>query len=220
MLDRYEVVDGGWAYYDFNAHTQKPSGSTISFVTAAVLVALNEAREAGAEVPQRLIDRGMASIRRQRNPDFSYDYGEYLKMRPAASDQPARRQPGPLASLQPGHAALGRQARDRRGAEDLARPAVRAELVAGHRAEAAHPARIVVSGGRLLLLFRPLLRRAVHRPAPGGRRPHFQDHLAHILLHVQEKDGSWWDYPLYDYHQAYGTAFALMSLKRTLKKAR
>ena len=37
MLDRYEVVDGGWAYYDFEAHTQKPSGSTISFVTATVL---------------------------------------------------------------------------------------------------------------------------------------------------------------------------------------
>ena len=25
MLDRYEVVDGGWAYYDFIAHTKKPS---------------------------------------------------------------------------------------------------------------------------------------------------------------------------------------------------
>ena len=71
MLDRYEVVDGGWAYYDFNAHTQKPSGSTISFVTAAVLVALHEAKQAGIEAPQRLIDRAMASIRRQRKPDFS-----------------------------------------------------------------------------------------------------------------------------------------------------
>ena len=30
----------------------------------------------------------------------------------------------------------------------------------------------------------------------------------------QEKDGSWWDYPLYDYHQPYGTAFALMTLAR------
>jgi len=29
---------------------------------------------------------------------------------------------------------------------------------------------------------------------------------------VQEKDGSWWDFPLYNYHQQYGTAFALMSL--------
>jgi len=25
-------------------------------------------------------------------------------------------------------------------------------------------------------------------------------------------DGSWWDYPLYDYHQAYGTGYSLMAL--------
>jgi hypothetical protein len=29
-----------------------------------------------------------------------------------------------------------------------------------------------------------------------------------------EKDGSWWDYPLYDYHQQSGSALVLMSLKR------
>ena len=82
MLDRYEVVDGGWAYYDFEAHTQKPSGSTISFVTATVLVALDEARQVGHRCPPRLIERGRASILRQRKPDFSYFYGEYLKSRP------------------------------------------------------------------------------------------------------------------------------------------
>ena len=82
MLDRYELVDGGWAYYDFNVQSKKPSGSTLSFVTAAGLVALREARDAGADVPQRLIDRATASIRRQRNPDFSYLYGEYTKDRP------------------------------------------------------------------------------------------------------------------------------------------
>ena len=26
MLGRYEVVDGGWAYYDFEAHTRRPAG--------------------------------------------------------------------------------------------------------------------------------------------------------------------------------------------------
>ena len=35
-----------------------------------------------------------------------------------------------------------------------------------------------------------------------------------FCMQLQEKDGSWWDYPLYNYHQQYGTAFALMSLKR------
>jgi hypothetical protein len=81
-LGRYECVDGGWCYYDFAAHTQTPSGSTISFVTATVMVAFSEARDAGLDVPQRLIDRAKASMLRQRNSDFAYDYGEYLKYRP------------------------------------------------------------------------------------------------------------------------------------------
>jgi hypothetical protein len=29
---------------------------------------------------------------------------------------------------------------------------------------------------------------------------------------LQEKDGSWWDYPLYDYHQAWGTGMAVSAL--------
>ena len=45
----------------------------------------------------------------------------------------------------------------------------------------------------------------------------YQNHLAAILLPLQEKDGSWWDYPFYDYHQQYGTAMALMSLRRCLR---
>jgi hypothetical protein len=52
---------------------------------------------------------------------------------------------------------------------------------------------------------------------PAVERPHFQDHLAHILLPLQEKDGSWWDFPLYNYHQQYGTAMAVMSLLRCEK---
>ena len=40
------------------------------------------------------------------------------------------------------------------------------------------------------------------------------DQVAGVLLPLQEKDGSWWDYPFYDYHQQYGTAFALLTLVR------
>jgi hypothetical protein len=48
---------------------------------------------------------------------------------------------------------------------------------------------------------------------PALARP-YKDHLAAILLPLQEKDGSWFDFPFYDYHQPYGTAFALMTLAR------
>ena len=61
---------------------RRPNGSTISFVTATVLIAFDEARHEGIAVPQKLVDRGLASILRQRKPDFSYDYGEYLKYVP------------------------------------------------------------------------------------------------------------------------------------------
>lgn len=44
------------------------------------------------------------------------------------------------------------------------------------------------------------------------RRPiHIAGH-GRIILHRQESDGSWWDYPLYDYHQPYGGGYALMAL--------
>ena len=51
---------------------------------------------------------------------------------------------------------------------------------------------------------------------PARRRPFYQAQLATVLAGLQEKDGSWWDFPLYDYHQQYGTAFALMALARCL----
>ena len=37
--------------------------------------------------------------------------------------------------------------------------------------------------------------------------------MARLMVDLQEKDGSWWDYPLYDYHQPYGTSMAVMILK-------
>ena len=44
----------------------------------------------------------------------------------------------------------------------------------------------------------------------------YQRQLAKIIVPLQEKDGSWWDFPFYDYHQQYGTAMALLTLKRCL----
>ena len=40
----------------------------------------------------------------------------------------------------------------------------------------------------------------------------YAERLAEAVLPLQEKDGSWWDYPLYDYHQPYGTGYTLMAL--------
>lgn len=44
------------------------------------------------------------------------------------------------------------------------------------------------------------------------------DALVEIMLKHQESDGSWWDFPVYNYHKFYGTAFALMTLAECTKK--
>ena len=81
MLQTYESIDGGWGYYDFNAQTKQPSGSSISFVNATGLVALKDANKSGVQVPTKLVNRALSAIKRQRLPDHSYLYGEYLKYR-------------------------------------------------------------------------------------------------------------------------------------------
>jgi hypothetical protein len=219
LLDRYEVVDGGWAYYDFKAQTKKPSDSSISFVTAAVLVGMAEARDAGAEIPQRLVDRGMASIVRQRKPDFSYDYGEYLKYVPQFDvNLPA----GSLGRSQACNAAM-RMWGDKLVTDAILRTwldrlfARNGWLDIGRKRPIPHEAWFHVAG--YFFYFGHYYAARCIDMLPADERGPFQDQLAHVLLALQEKDGSWWDFPMYDYHQQYGTAFALMSLSRCRRAA-
>jgi hypothetical protein len=216
LLRRYECVDGGWCYYDFNAHTQRPSGSTISFVTATVLVALDDARRAGVKTPENLVERAKASILRQRKPDFSYDYGEYLKYRPML---PVNRPGGSLGRSQACNLAMrlwGDQAvtdavmktwLDRLFAREL-------WLDIGRKRPIPHESWFQVAG--YFFYYGHYYAALCVEQVPAAERDFYRDQLAHVLLPLQEKDGCWWDFPLYDYHRQYGTAFALMSLQRCL----
>jgi hypothetical protein len=219
MLDRYEVVDGGWAYYDFEAHTRQPSGSTISFVTATVLVALDEARRVGVDAPDRLIERGKASIVRQRKPDFSYFYGEYLKSRPMRE---INRPSGSLGRSQACNLAM------RLWGDPLVTDAVvktwldrlfvrNGWLDMGRKRPIPHESWCQVAG--YFFYYGHYYAALCIELLPDSERAPYQDHLAQVLIHIQERDGSWWDFPLYDYHQQYGTAFALMSLRRCQRPA-
>ena len=103
LLRRYESVDGGWGYYDFRVGSKRPASDSTSFVTATALVVFHEARQIGIEVPKDLSSRAIASLNRQRKNDLSYDYGEYLKMRPML---PINRPAGSLGRSQACNLAL------------------------------------------------------------------------------------------------------------------
>ena len=216
-LRRYEAVGGGWGYLNFNIKTQKPGCRAASFMTATVLIALHEAEQFGIEIPDKLVERAKAAILRQRKPDSSYLYGGGHWLYPMYRiNRPA----GSLGRSQVCNAAL-RLWGDERITDDVLAAWLDRLFARGlwmdiaRKRPVPHESWFAVAGyffyygyfyaGHCIELLEPQAR--------GG----YQDHLARVLLPLQEKDGSWWDYPLYDYHQQYGTAYALMSLVRSRK---
>jgi hypothetical protein len=216
MLQRYESVDGGWGYYDFNLQTKQPSGSSISFVNATGLVALKEARERGIEIPKKLTDRAIAAIRRQRLPDHSYLYGEYLKYRPRIGIN------RPAGSLGRSHACnFALQVWGDKTVTDEVHKICLDRLIKrngwldmGRKRPVPHESWAAVAG--YFFYYGHLYASFCVETLSLEDRSFYQQELASILVPLQEKDGSWWDFPFYDYHQQYGTAMALLSLKRCL----
>jgi hypothetical protein len=217
-LTRYESVDGGWGYYDFEYGTAHPATSSTSFVNAAVLLALHEAKVIGVEPPQKIVKRALAATERQRLPGDSYLYGEYLKYQPARG---INRPGGSLGRSQACNLAL-RVWGDATITDDvlttwLDRLIVRNGWLSNVRKRPIpHEGQFQVAG--YFFYFGHYYAAECIHQLPAAARPFYQDHLAHLILALQEADGSWWDYPLYNYHQPYGTGFALMTLSRCRKK--
>jgi hypothetical protein len=214
MLARYSFLAGGWGYYDFVAGTQTPGDASNSFTTATVLVALHEAKSIGVDFPQRLTDKAIASIHRQQYPDFTYAYGEYLELMPMHL---VNRAGGSLGRSQACNLAL-RLCGDKRVTDDVLKTwldrlfARNGWLSIGRKRPIPHESHFYVAG--YFYYYGHWYAAQCIDELPADERPYFQDHLAHILLPLEEKDGSWWDYPFYNYHQQYGTAMAVMSLLR------
>src|SRR5262245_48030811 len=214
MLARYESVDGGWGYYDFRVGAARPTSDSTSFVNAAVLVAFHEAKQLGIAPPEKLVQRAVDATQRQRLPGHSYLYGEYLKYDPV---MPINRPAGSLGRSQACNVAL-RFWGDKTVTDDvlktwLDRLVVRnGWLSNGRKRPVPHEAPFQIAG--YFYYFGHYYAGLCIDQLKAEERAFYQDHLANLLLPLQEKDGSWWDYPLYNYHQQYGTAFALMTLGR------
>jgi len=219
LLRRYESVDGGWGYYDFRAGSKRPATDSTSFVTATVLIAFNNARSIGVEIPADLVKRAVASIERQKKKDFSYEYGEYLKYSPM---MPINRPGGSLGRSQACNLALrlwGDQTiTDSVMTNWLDRLITRnGWLSIGRKRPVPHESWFQVAGYFYYYGHYYAALCVEYLGAEKGAK--YKDQLAAILLPLQEKDGSWFDYELYNYHQQYGTAFALMALARCRKAA-
>lgn len=232
-LKQDSFINGGWGYYDDpftdkygrtilprRAKQQQPTGSSISFITATTLIALKDAEGAGFEIPKDLIQPAIDSIVRQRYPDFAYAYGEYLKYVPRMDiNRPA----GSLGRSQVCNLAL-RIYGDKLVTDEVLETWLN-RLIArngwlsmsrkrNYPGQSPHYADFGVAG--YFYYYGHYYAAICVEQLPTDRRAYYQDHLAAIILPLQEADGSWWDYILYDYHQQYGTAMAISTLVRCL----
>jgi hypothetical protein len=212
-LTRYESAQGGWGYYDFGAGTQRPDSASTSFVNAAVLEAMHEAKQIGVEPPDAVVRRAVASTQLQRKPDFTYLYDRDLREMPVWD---INRPGGSLGRSQACNLALrlwgDPKITDAVLKQWLDRLITRnGWLDMGRKRPIPHESYFLVAG--YFYYFGHYYAALGINQLPSAERPFYQDHLARILMAVQEQDGSWWDYPLYNYHRPYGTSFALMSLR-------
>lgn len=213
-LIQFETYVGGWNYYDFKEQTQKPSLAATSFQTAAALVAMNEAREAGIEIPQGLIDRAMRRVEETRQPDGSYLYGSDYKY---MIKLPANKMNGSIGRQQSNNFALWFL-----GSKKIGKPqaveglrnffANHDWIEMGRKRPMPHEAWYQTSG--YYYYFGHYYAARIVEQLDGSSKAEAQRELASHVMPYQESDGSWWDYAMWDYHKPYGTAYAVMILKR------
>ncbi|MGD1979283.1 MAG: terpene cyclase/mutase family protein [Akkermansiaceae bacterium] len=212
---RTEDINGGWGYYDMDYPTAHFSGIPTSFTTATVLLALKEAEQSfGLKLPQKEVKRALASINKQRTADWSFVYSFGHRYRPRyAINRPA----GSLGRSQVCLAAL-RKYGDKRISDKLLVHWIHRLCLRegwfdiGRKRPVPHETHFSISGYFYYYAFYYATECLLMLPA--DQRGTYIPHLARHLMEKQEKDGSWWDYPLYDYHQVYGTGYALTTLSR------
>ncbi len=215
-LARDCYLGGGWGYYDSRGRTQRPAGNSNCFATATVLIALEDARPLGVQAPKAVESGAVLSIQRQRFPDFAYAYGAHHVLRPRYSiNRPA----GSLGRSQVCNLAL-RLYGDEAVTDEVIRTwldrliARNGWLSIGRKTQRPHESHFAIAG--YFYYYAHLYAAMCIDLLPESERAGYHGHLAALLLPLQERDGSWWDFMLYNYHQQYGTAMAVSTLCRGL----
>jgi hypothetical protein len=212
---REQSAEGGWAYYDFNHTGQSPSGhESTSFNTGAMIEALLNAAAAGADVPAGTVADGILSLRRMQVPNGSFAYGTYAELSVAAdynkvSGASGRLQACNLALFRTGQGGVDGETL-LRGAELLRERHHYIEIARGrvwpHEA-------YYRNSGYYYFFGHYYCARVLQLATPGERRDLLVRWLAEQMAIDQNRDGSWFDYPLYGYGFAYATGYAMRTLE-------
>jgi hypothetical protein len=210
-LGRWQMIDGGWGYFDFRFRTRRPAGVSMSFTTATVLLALKEARGQGIRVPEPVVKKALRCLQRSRTVDGNFIYSFSHRYHPQGG---INRPQGSLTRNPGCHYALYRFGVDS-GKKEI-EGAVRNLLekkkfarLALHRPRP-HESWFAVSGYFYLYGYAYAVESLAALDAKTV--DDVRDGLIEEVLRTRHPDSSFWDYPLYGYHKPYGTGYALLAL--------
>ncbi len=214
LLDRYSTAYGGWNYYDFAYLTQHPSMEPTAFGTSAGLIALKEAKASGLAVPEKLVKGAIRLLEKCRTPENTYLYSYDWRFHPMGEiNRPA----GSLGRTQAGNDALTEWGSKAVPAKDLTAGLERLfklqlYLECGRKRPYPHEAYYAVAG--YFYYFGHYYAARLLSLVPAEESKKYALKLSDTIRPHQEEDGSWWDFGMWDFHKPYGTAYALMILKR------
>ncbi|MFI4861689.1 MAG: prenyltransferase/squalene oxidase repeat-containing protein [Phycisphaerales bacterium JB063] len=212
LLDR-QAAEGGWSYYDFGHSQIRPTGAqSTSFNTAAVLVAFYDAEQAGFDVDDDAIHDALNALIDLRFPQGAYAYGLAHRLYPHGAPNKIQ---GSIGRNQVCNLALYLWGRDlnlddlNKGVEDLR--TWHHYILIGKGRPMPHEGWYATAG--YYFMFGHYYAGRVINELPEPQRTDHARWLATTITDLAEDDGSWFDFPLYGYYKAYGTAFGVMTLE-------
>lgn len=210
-LKIYQVPDGGWGYFDFSVGAYRPAGSSMSFTTATEVISLYAAKRAGIQVPETMLGKALLSLHRARKESGSYLYGWYLRYYMGMGINKIK---GSACRTSSCHLAQY-LFNDRVSYGDLVKGVE--DLIEHNRfcdiaRKRPVPHETWYSNSGYFYLYGHYYASMVLQHLNREDQERLWPELKRLILRLQEPDGSWWDYPLYGYHKAYGTAYAVLTL--------
>ncbi len=215
-LAEYQTPAGGWGYYAFETRARRPSWAT-SFMTAAAILALLDAGDAGVAIPESMLSRAVEGLARCRLPHGAYSYS--FDAVPRTGLEYIDQVKGSLSRVQVGNDALwaaGHESVDAavvvEGLDEFFRH--HRFLDVARRKPIPHET-YYYNSGYFYFFGHFYAARLIERLEPPVGAA-YAARLAREIIKTQEADGTMWDYPLFQFDTAYGTAFGIMTLQRML----
>ncbi len=224
----YQTPGGGWGYYDDPPYTVRPKWAT-SFMTAAAVLALTDARKAGFDVDDELLARAVIALKRCRLPNGAYSYSVEAVPSPGGLENIDQIK-GSLSRIQVGNLALLKAGAVTAGVKMTGVKMTREELRAGLDLFFKHHRFLKIARGRPIphetyyynsgyfYFFGHYYAAGVIEELDPKERDAYWNLLREAVIRTQEKDGSMWDYYFNTYHRAYGTAWGMSVLARSLHR--